>query len=33
LPANAPARYDVGLRFTAIHPHDRVRLAGVLEPG
>ena len=33
LPANAPARYDVGLHFTAIHPHDRVRLAGVLEPG
>jgi hypothetical protein len=31
LPANAPARCDVGLHFTAIHPHDRQRLSAVLE--
>jgi hypothetical protein len=28
----APARYDVGLRFTAIQPGDRERLSAVLEP-
>ena len=28
----APARYDVGLRFTAIQPNDRQRLSAVLEP-
>ena len=27
----APARYDVGLRFTAIQPNDRERLSAVLE--
>jgi len=29
----APARYDVGLTFTAIQPNDRERLAPVLGPG
>ena len=28
----APARYDVGLTFTAIQPNDRARLAPVLAP-
>jgi hypothetical protein len=31
LPANAPARCEVGLQFIAIHPQDRPRLAAVLE--
>jgi PilZ domain-containing protein len=31
LPIGAPARCDVGLRFTAIHPHDRERLSSVME--
>jgi hypothetical protein len=31
LPAGGPARFDVGLRLTAIHPLDRARLAGVVE--
>jgi len=31
LPDGGVARFDVGLRFTAIHPLDRQRLAGVLE--
>ena len=31
LPDGAPARCDVGLAFTAIHPHDRQRLSSVLE--
>jgi hypothetical protein len=28
----SPARCEVGLRFTAIHPLDRARLSGVLDP-
>ncbi len=31
LPDGGPARCDVGLRLTAIHPHDRERLSTVLE--
>jgi PilZ domain len=31
LPPNAAARCEVGLQFTAIHPHDRQRLSAVLE--
>lgn len=31
LPADAPARYDVGLQFTDVSDEDRQRLAGVLE--
>ena len=30
MPERAPARFDVGLRVVAIHPHDRERLTGVL---
>jgi hypothetical protein len=32
LPDGGPARYDVGLRFKALHPLDRERLSSVLEP-
>jgi len=31
LPAGGPARFDVGLKLTAIHPLDRERLSGVLQ--
>jgi len=31
LPPGSPARYDVGLCFIAIHPHDRERLSAVLK--
>ena len=33
LPPGSPASYDVGLRFIAIHPHDRERLSAVLKQG
>ena len=31
VPEGGPARFDVGLRLTAIHPLDRARIATVLE--
>jgi len=33
LPERAPARFDAGLKFTAIAPGDRQRLSSVLEQG
>ena len=32
LPEGSPARYDVGVKFVAIEPGDRERLAAVLKP-
>jgi hypothetical protein len=32
LAGGAPARYEVGLDFTALRPNDRERLSGALEP-
>lgn len=31
LPHGGPARFDVGLELTSIHPHDRERLSSVLD--
>jgi hypothetical protein len=32
LPDGAPARYEIGLDFTALRPNDRERLSSSLEP-